>query len=47
MAPITRQTQNVEGKVKYSRSLERKRTFEDRLADKFKRDFGLEEVIRL
>ena len=44
MATITRKSAYIEGKVKYSRSLERKRTFEDRLADKFKRDFGLEEV---
>jgi len=44
MATITKLTQHVEGKVKYSRSLEKKKTFEDRLARVFIRDFGLEEV---
>ena len=41
---ITRKTIEQAGKDKFCKYLERKKTFEDRLAKKFKNDFDLEDA---
>ena len=44
MTSITIQTKEQIGREKFCKYLERKKTFEDKIAKKFKRDFDLEDA---